>query len=728
MEFSHLTSADVSDVGRKRKNNEDAVMRLPAAGVFCVADGMGGAAGGEVASRWSLEEIQRVFATRSPSVSKRDIVRQALGRASARIKAMAEEKGAIGTGTTVVILVFDDYQPGHADILHAGDSRAYRLRKGKLERLSRDHSLAASAGIKHEKLLPSIFRGVVTRAVGLEPTVDLEKTSVNVEAGDLFLLCSDGLTKMVSDGRLQRLIAKARADNIEALARMLVDEANRAGGEDNISVVLISVGSLPPPEPPPESAATGGENDTADTAVLLAGAAKPAEDAERHSDTEHSADSQDILVGVTPDTGHAAAPPDMPPVATPVTPDSDGEVVGDTPETPISDAAAVIKPPFALATLTARRWPVMQESLIWWAIRIVALVLAVLMVLEIAKIVYERYHWSNLTPGLRDETGADRASFSRQAADVSGAAETERSRAAAAADPQTEELAALLAQRINEAFRNGAWGKVAELLQPAGAVPEVVVRRVENMEKARGWIAEWEHCRRDPAYGGQTLLVYTLTVSNLCAQMGAPPPPTPPPGGATDEARANAACRQMFGLQQYLLAKTKVFIRERYQEIEVFSDNPARLIGSLYAFSGFPLQTEKYPFEQLMSNVRTVARWLTDDKERQIPLQEIKAGPPSVIPALVTQRNQLWNLLLQDIQTCGAAAEKRKAAKGDDPLLNNIAALQKKIVKHFESGRGRAGGLPWPARESLPSIEALLNYIDQFMSAAQSGPAPQDQG
>ena len=251
--FAHLESVELTDVGRRRKNNEDAVLRLPDHGVFCVADGMGGVQGGEVASKATVDALRSVF-SESPDApfavtcpASARLVARALNHASQWIKARSDERGLTGSGSTAVVIAFDQFNPSKAVILHAGDSRAYRFRADKLVQLSADHSVAAAAGLPDDKDLPAMFRGVITRAVGLENVVRLEETPTDVLAGDLFLLCSDGLSKMVSDKHLHKLVHKHLDDDLQALAKVLIDEALRAGGEDNVSAVLVRVAKELPP-------------------------------------------------------------------------------------------------------------------------------------------------------------------------------------------------------------------------------------------------------------------------------------------------------------------------------------------------------------------------------------------------------------------------------------------------------------------------------------------------
>ncbi len=251
--FPYLTAVVLSDIGCRRENNEDAVLSLPQCGVFAVADGMGGAAAGEVASRFTVEAIRDAF-TRSPDApfaltaesSARLLVR-AVNDASQAIKAYAAAHSLAGPGTTVVVLAFDRATPARACVLHAGDSRAYRFRDGLLSQLTADHSLAAAAGVTEEERLPMRFRGVITRAVGLAPDVELERTALAVRPNDLYLLCTDGLSKMVPDPQLAALLTRESGRPLEELAQLLIDHALHAGGEDNVSVLLVRVADRLPP-------------------------------------------------------------------------------------------------------------------------------------------------------------------------------------------------------------------------------------------------------------------------------------------------------------------------------------------------------------------------------------------------------------------------------------------------------------------------------------------------
>lgn len=246
MSFEYLSSAEMSDIGRQRRRNEDATLVLAEYGVFAVFDGMGGASGGGEASQTAKECLRRAFAKNANQPASLTslkgrlmLVRNAMNEASREIRERADALGVTGAGTTAAIMIFDDAQPDRAVILHAGDSRVYRFRDGALTQLTRDHSFAVAAGVASERSLPPMFRGVVTRAVGLETSIVLDETPVDCIQGDTFMLCTDGLSKMLADAAMSQLFLFNSQTSLQTLAAILVDEANNVGGLDNISVILI---------------------------------------------------------------------------------------------------------------------------------------------------------------------------------------------------------------------------------------------------------------------------------------------------------------------------------------------------------------------------------------------------------------------------------------------------------------------------------------------------------
>ncbi len=223
--------------GRKRRHNEDAYVVEPP--IFAVADGMGGAKAGEVASGLAAAALKETGADGSGEERVAQLIQEANRRVFTRA---SEDREASGMGTTMTVALVED---GTVVFGHVGDSRAYLIRGGSIEQLTDDHSLVAEL-VRSGRLTPEEAeahpqRSVITRAVGTEPDVDVDTFTVEPEDGDLFLICSDGLTDMVDDGTIIDAIERNRGDLDEA-AKALVGAANRVGGEDNITVLLVEVG------------------------------------------------------------------------------------------------------------------------------------------------------------------------------------------------------------------------------------------------------------------------------------------------------------------------------------------------------------------------------------------------------------------------------------------------------------------------------------------------------
>jgi PPM family protein phosphatase len=231
------SSASVTDTGRRRRHNEDAYVCEPP--LFAVADGMGGAQAGELASGLAAAALRDDTAERAGGEQRVDDLIQA---ANQRVyERQSQDASASGMGTTMTVALVED---GHVAIGHVGDSRAYLIRDQKLEQLTEDHSLVAEL-VRSGKLSPEEAdshpqRSVITRALGTDPDVDVDTFSVETQTGDLFLLCSDGLTSMVDDETILRVVERNR-DDLNAAAKALVRAANKGGGEDNITVVFFEI-------------------------------------------------------------------------------------------------------------------------------------------------------------------------------------------------------------------------------------------------------------------------------------------------------------------------------------------------------------------------------------------------------------------------------------------------------------------------------------------------------
>jgi serine/threonine protein phosphatase PrpC len=230
-------SAGRTDPGRIRRRNEDAFVLDPP--LFAVADGMGGAQAGEVASRLAATAFREYHdADQLPPADRvQAIIQEANRRIYERARADAD---ASGMGTTVTAALLTG---GRVILGHVGDSRAYRIRDGELEQLTEDHSLVGdlmrSGRLTPEEADAHPQRSVITRALGTDPEVDVDTSMVDVKPGDLFLLCSDGLTTMVTDDDILGILSAA--PTLDDAARELVRAANSGGGEDNVTVVLFRV-------------------------------------------------------------------------------------------------------------------------------------------------------------------------------------------------------------------------------------------------------------------------------------------------------------------------------------------------------------------------------------------------------------------------------------------------------------------------------------------------------
>lgn len=245
--------AGTTHVGMKRTHNEDNFLLLPEENLFCVADGMGGHASGEVASKLAVEELADFFrltsrdqdATWPYKMDKSrnyDENRLATGikLANARIYEQASSDPKFkGMGTTIVTVHFSH---DAAYVGHVGDSRLYSYKAGALHQITEDHSLLTEY-IKSKRLSPEeiegfAYKNVILRALGMKDTVVVDTKRADPSDGEIFLLCSDGLSGMVPDPQMCELLRKHEA-NLEDACRALIDAANKAGGTDNVTCILV---------------------------------------------------------------------------------------------------------------------------------------------------------------------------------------------------------------------------------------------------------------------------------------------------------------------------------------------------------------------------------------------------------------------------------------------------------------------------------------------------------
>ncbi len=245
-----IENAGLSDRGLVRKENEDSWSAAPELGLFIVSDGMGGHLGGAVASRIVAEALPKILRKRMAPIENfadpraREHLEGALSELSTQVREQGRnEPGLRGMGATVVLVMI---KGSEALVAHMGDSRAYQLRGGRFTQLTRDHSvvelLIEEGEITRNGAATHPARGQITCCVGMEGDPLPDVMTLDLELGDRLLLCTDGLTGMLCDEEIQKIL-ESRMGPKDA-CRRLVDAANEAGGNDNVTAVVLDVGNL----------------------------------------------------------------------------------------------------------------------------------------------------------------------------------------------------------------------------------------------------------------------------------------------------------------------------------------------------------------------------------------------------------------------------------------------------------------------------------------------------
>lgn len=249
-----FSSCGITDIGRKRQKNEDSYLVNDKLKLYVVADGMGGHAGGEFASKIAVSTVEEILKGEDKKdapkdsyldSSNKDVVfqeklKEAIARAGSKIcHKSVEEPELRGMGTTATALLFQDEK---AYIAHVGDSRIYCLRGPELHQLTEDHSLV------HEQLKSGLItadeaknhqlKNIITRSVGVQEEVEIDTLVWDAKPGDKYVMCSDGLSNMVTDPEIKDIVGRY---NIENGAKALVDLANERGGDDNITLILVTI-------------------------------------------------------------------------------------------------------------------------------------------------------------------------------------------------------------------------------------------------------------------------------------------------------------------------------------------------------------------------------------------------------------------------------------------------------------------------------------------------------
>lgn len=242
-----VEAVGMSDIGLVRQNNEDVWAEVPEIGLFVLADGMGGHQAGEVAARETVTRICRAL-KRKIARSKRyslqelqDLLRRAIKYVNGQVYKLSRSRDDLrGMGTTLCSLLF------HADgvaLGHVGDSRVYRFRCGSLEQLTKDHSLLRElvdqGQLSDQQATDFLYKNIITKAIGTEGRVEPAIEALKVHEGDIFLMCTDGLSDLLLPDEIEAILSES--ESIDAAAGTLIGTANAMGGRDNITVVIVQI-------------------------------------------------------------------------------------------------------------------------------------------------------------------------------------------------------------------------------------------------------------------------------------------------------------------------------------------------------------------------------------------------------------------------------------------------------------------------------------------------------
>jgi protein phosphatase len=244
----HFDFGTQSDQGRVRPSNEDAFIANPKINLYLVADGMGGHAAGEIASKIAAAAVEEVMAAQKvQDIPLEEVLQSAAELANHRIyESQRETPEYTGMGSTLTALAFRN---NHYYIAHVGDSRAYLLRDGSLDQLTEDHSyvwpLFEKGILKKSELCTHPCKNLITRAIGTHPQVSVDIREGSVQDEDVYLLCSDGLTDAVPDEGIREILSKS-GKSADELGQTLIEAANAGGGPDNITVVVVRLASKKP--------------------------------------------------------------------------------------------------------------------------------------------------------------------------------------------------------------------------------------------------------------------------------------------------------------------------------------------------------------------------------------------------------------------------------------------------------------------------------------------------
>lgn len=774
MRFTHLDSSELTDTGKRRKNNEDAALSLPKSGVFCVADGMGGAADGEIASRAVVEALAEAFSGRhsdgDPDFARtKELVLEAVLNANAWIKENSDKRGFSGTGSTIVVMAFDPAGTDRAVVMHAGDSRAYRLRGDALMRLTKDHSLVSEAGLDDRDSLGPMFRAMVTRAVGIRTGLDLEESTVDVMENDLFLLCSDGLTTMVPDEVLKQVLLENRTLELNALARVLVDESNRRGGEDNITVVLVRVGkqieaveltSEPPPPAAPETPVSSADDQDEDLAfppeeateaeipaeepaeepaavemppeeipaAATAVAGTPVNEAPEESPAEHIPDD---LPGQMSDRDGSAERDTTPPsddgtdlaspVEQPVSPTSDVE--GVTPavirDNETTERVAVPTPE------PVRRTPEPvpagePSSLRLW-------IAASIFGLGVVAAVW----WFVGTP-VSHRTPASPQKTSALPGTRPGPVRVEPATIPAVPQPQgssrlsegdIRNLRSAMPARLDGALQTGEWGAMSAYVKKwSQTVPDLLAGSGKGALYS-SWVALWTKIRDGEVDAGLAYRQYRDEVTALCRKAGfdLPVEEADAASPGSRELRADAACRRIYKLQKHLADNVRHAAGRCEAEAGVLGPDPSRSLADLWTFTGEGdpdmLAASVARADRIAKDVDRLDKWLTACGDSHVTLPSVKMVPSVIVPRLLQAAREQREILARQIELVPARVKalRQQSAAGLSPVLDRIELLYTRAV----DGQQASEAAVWQQTERRKHLHSLLEEVQNAVKVAE---------
>jgi len=670
MAFEQLESFFVTDIGRVRDNNEDAVLALPQHGVFCVADGMGGAHGGEVASRIVADNTRAAFEsaphTRNPSLdSNIEILRQAAGRADTEIKAWADEHAVVGTGTTLVALIFDPQCPFFGSVLHAGDSRAYRYRNETLSRLSKDHSMANALGMEDESHLPSLFQGVITNAIGAQEGKDLEENTFDVEEGDIFLVCSDGLTRMLQDDDIAAIIRDSGHDELQEISSRLVERANASGGIDNISVGLIRIENdkpakigheegkpgTPEPEPRPGGKSVSPVDEAARRFLERRDAASAPKQSARRADVEPviSAAKKPELYPASgrPEPAHPASH------STSMPPPPGGKKAEPTPRS--SNDRKNPTPSLDSPSPRKRVW-------IWVLVLVAGIAVA--------------FYLTRTFAGKNRSSSSSEPISNLVAQDAIG-------------DAVTEQEIAEIREMVQDALETGQWETLKTSLPVDPAKSEEILKKAALDTVYHNWRYFWDSIRYSESsdVARAEYLSYCESLHKIWDSLDLEIPfdvQSDWPG--SPELQADFVCRESCRLQKLFLSTVTSRIDAFADRLSMFQGDRSVVLNALCAMGdGGPGPTEQLETAILEaeSRILTFRQWMEVRGSFPLDQEVLREITESTLPAISKSVDVVGNLLRQNLLALSAISIRDCCGKDEvsDSEVDNILFLRDRAIQ-----------------------------------------------